>query len=147
MESNAESAETCHIKKQKLLSPNGNLYAKRVNFISKMATSMLKVASDIYKTPLYRTAHSPENFSDEWAFFFPCIKFTFVVTQIATKSWIKNHHFFHLSQNKCTVSALFLHGFKGCKGYSDLQNTTKGAEIAGRKITMLCTKITKTRNF
>ena len=35
MESNAESAETCHIKKQKLLSPNGNLYAKRVNFISK----------------------------------------------------------------------------------------------------------------
>ncbi len=35
VESNAESAETCHIKKQKLLSPNGNLYAKRVNFISK----------------------------------------------------------------------------------------------------------------
>ena len=30
-----ESAETCHIKKQKLLSQNGNLYAKRVNFISK----------------------------------------------------------------------------------------------------------------
>ena len=54
---------------------------------------------------------------------------------------------FHLSQSKCTVSALFLHGFKGCNGYSDLQNTTKGAEIAGRKITMLCTKITKTRNF
>lgn len=48
---------------------------------------------------------------------------------------------FHLSQSKCTVSALFLHGFKGCKGYSDLQNTTKGAEIAGQKITMLCTKI------
>ena len=40
--------------------------------------------------PLYRTAHSPENSSDEWAFFFPCIKFTFVVTQIAAKSWIKN---------------------------------------------------------
>ena len=60
----------------------------------KMATSMLKVASDIYKTPLYRTAHSPENSSDEWAFFFPCIKFTFVVTQIATKSWIKNHLIF-----------------------------------------------------
>ena len=58
-----------------------------------MATSMLKVASDIYKTPLYRTAHSPENFSDEWAFFFLYIKYTFVVTQIATKSWIKNHHF------------------------------------------------------
>ena len=43
-----------------------------------MATSMLKVASDIYKMPLYRNAHSPENSSDEWAFFFPCIKFTFV---------------------------------------------------------------------
>ena len=28
VESNAESAETCHIKKQKLLSPNGNLHAK-----------------------------------------------------------------------------------------------------------------------
>lgn len=54
---------------------------------------------------------------------------------------------FHLSQSKCTVSALFLHGFKGCNGHSDLQNTTKGAEIAGKKITMLCTKITKTRNF
>ena len=59
-----------------------------------MATSMLKVASDIYKMPLYRNAHSPENSSDEWAFFFPCIKFTFVVTQIATKSWIKNHLIF-----------------------------------------------------
>lgn len=61
-----------------------------------MATSMLKVASDIYKMPLYRNAHSPENFSDEWAFFFlyiKYIKYTFVVTQIATKSWIKNHHF------------------------------------------------------
>ena len=60
----------------------------------KMATSMLKVASDIYKMPLYRTAHSPENSSDEWAFFFPCIKFTFVVTQIVTKSWIKTHLIF-----------------------------------------------------
>ena len=59
----------------------------------KMATSMLKVASDIYKMPLYRNAHSPENSSDEWAFFFLYIRFTFVVTQIATKSWIKNHHF------------------------------------------------------
>ena len=38
------------------------------------------------------------------------------------------------------VSARFLHGFKGCNGYSDLQNTTEGAEIAGQKITMLCTK-------
>lgn len=59
----------------------------------KMATSMLKVASDIYKMPLYRNAHSPENFSDEWAFFFPCIKFDFAVTQTAIKSWIKNHLF------------------------------------------------------
>lgn len=48
----------------------------------------------------------------------------------------------HLSQSKCTVSALFLHGFKGCNGHSDLQNTTKDAEIAGQKITMLCTKMT-----
>lgn len=48
----------------------------------------------------------------------------------------------HLFQSKCTVFALFLHGFKGCKGYSDLQNTTKGAEIAGQKITMLCIKMT-----
>ena len=47
---------------------------------------------------------------------------------------------FHLSQNKCTVSALFLHGFKECNGHSDLQNTTKCAEIARQKITMLCTK-------
>ena len=69
MESNAESAETCH---------------------RKVATSTLKVASDIYKTPLYRTAHSPENSSDEWVFFFLHIRFTSVVTQIATKSWIKN---------------------------------------------------------
>ena len=58
-----------------------------------MATSMLKVASDIYKMPLYRNAHSPENSSDEWEFFFLYIRFTFVVTQIATKSWIKNHLF------------------------------------------------------
>ena len=54
---------------------------------------------------------------------------------------------FYLSQNKCTVSALFLHGFKGYNGHSDLQNTTKGAEIARQKITMLCAKMTKTRNF
>lgn len=54
---------------------------------------MLKVASDIYKMPLYRNAHSPENSSDEWAFFFLYIKYTFVGTQIATKSWSKNHHF------------------------------------------------------
>ena len=60
----------------------------------KMATSILKVASDIYKMPLYRTAHSSENSSDEWAFFFLYIRFTSVVTQIATKSWIKNHLIF-----------------------------------------------------
>ena len=60
----------------------------------KLATSMLKVASDIYKMPLYRTAHSPENSSDKWALFFLYIKYTFVVTQIATKSWIKNHLIF-----------------------------------------------------
>ena len=54
---------------------------------------MLKVASDIYKMPLYRNAHSPENSSDEWAFIFLYIKYTFVVTQIAPKSWSKNHHF------------------------------------------------------
>ena len=107
----------------------------------KMATSMLKVASDIYKMPLYRNAHSPENSSDEWAFFFLYIRFTSVVTQIATKSWIKII-ICHLSQSKCTVSALFLHYFKGCKGYSDLQNTAKDAEIAGQKITMLCVKTT-----
>ena len=111
-----------------------------------MATSMLKVASDLYKMPLYRTAHSPENFSDEWAFFFPCIKFTFVITQTAIKSVVKII-IFYLSQSKCTVSALFLHGFKGCKGYSDLQNTAKDAEITRQKIAMLCTKTTKTRNF
>ena len=106
-----------------------------------MATSILKVASDIYKMPLYRNAHSPENSSDKWAFFFLYIKYTFVVTQIAIKSVVKTI-IFHLSQSKCTVSALFLHGFKGCNGYSDLQNTTKGAEISGRKITMLCAKAT-----
>ena len=94
----------------------------------KMATSMLKVASDIYKTPLYRTAHSPENSSDEWAFFFLYIRFTFAVTQTAIKSVVKII-IFHLSQSKCTVSALFLHCFKGCNGYSDLQNTAKDAEI------------------
>ena len=69
-----------------------------------MAASMLKVASDIYKMPLYRNAHSPENSSDEWAFFFLYIKYTFVVTQIATKSWIKNHlfSFFWGSAHFCT---------------------------------------------
>ena len=54
-------------------------------------------------------------FSDEWAFFFPCIEFTFVVAQIAIKSVVKII-VFHLSQSKCTVSALFLHGFKGSNG-------------------------------
>ena len=106
-----------------------------------MATSMLKVASDIYKMPLYRNAHSPENSSDEWAFFFPCIKFTLWSLK-SPPSHGSKIIIFYLSQSKCTVSALFLHGFKGCNGYSDLQNTTKGAEIAGQKITMLCTKMT-----
>ena len=46
-----------------------------------------------YINRLRRNAHSPENSSDEWAFFFLYIKYTFVVTQIATKSWIKNHLF------------------------------------------------------
>ena len=46
----------------------------------KMATSMLKVASDIYKMPLYRNAHSPENSSDEWAFFFPYFRLPLAVT-------------------------------------------------------------------
>ena len=86
MESNAESAETCHRKV-------ATSTLKVATSSQKMATSMLKVASDIYKTPLYRTAHSPENSSDKWALFFLYIKYTFVVTQIATKSWIKNHHF------------------------------------------------------
>ena len=53
--------------------------------------------------PLYRTARSPENSSDEWAFFFLCIKFTFVITQIAIKSVVKII-IFYLSQSKCTVS-------------------------------------------
>ena len=58
--------------------------------------------------PLYRTAHSPENSSDEWAFFFLYIRFTSVVTQIAIKSVVKTI-IFYLSQSKCAVSALFLH--------------------------------------
>ena len=141
VESNAESAETCHIKKQKLLSPNGNLYAKRVNFISKNGN--LHAKSGKWHI---QNAHSPENSSDEWALCFPYFWLTLAVTQTAIKSWIKII-IFHLSQSKCTVSALFLHGFKGCNGHSDLQNTTKGAEIAQWKITMLCIKITKTRKF
>ena len=95
-----------------------------------------------YINRLRRNAHSPENSSDEWAFFFLYIKYTSVVTQIAIKSVVKTV-IFYLSQSKCTVSALFLHGFKGCNGYSDLQNTTKGAETIGQKITMLCTKMKK----
>ena len=64
----------------------GKQCGKCGNFFPQMATSMLKVASDIYKTPLYRNAHSPENSSDEWAFFFPYSRFTFAVTQTAIKS-------------------------------------------------------------
>ena len=73
MESNAESAETCHRKV-------ATSTLKVATSSQKMATSMLKVASDIYKMPLYRTAHSPENFSDEWAFFFPYFRLTLAVT-------------------------------------------------------------------
>ena len=51
-----------------------------------------------------------------------------MVTQTSTKSVVKII-IFHLSQSKCTVSALFLRGFKGCNGHSDLQNTAKDAEI------------------
>ena len=54
---------------------------------------------------------------------------------------------FHLSQSKCTVSALFLHGFKGCNGYSDLQNTTKGAETQSSKPAMHRREMTLKRNF
>ena len=86
MESNAESAETCHRKV-------ATSTLKVATSSQKMATSMLKVASDIYKMPLYRNAHSPENSSDEWAFFFPCIKFDLAVSHTAIKSWIKNHYF------------------------------------------------------
>ena len=93
VESNAESAETCHIKKRKLL--------------SQMATSMLKAASDIYKMPLYRTAHSPENSSDEWAFFFLYIKYTFVVTQTNAVKSVGERVIFVCWR----VSARFLHGF------------------------------------
>ena len=114
VESNAGSAETCHIKSG--------------NFIPQMATSMLKVASDIYKMPLYRmptplrtpqtSGHSSFRVSNLplWSLNSPPSHGSKIII-------------FHLSQSKCTVSALFLHVFKGCNGYSDLQNTTKGAEI------------------
>ena len=52
-----------------------------------------------------------------------------------------------MSESKCTVSARILHGFKTCRVCFSLQNTTKGAEITGRKITLPCPKITMTRNF
>ena len=97
MESNAESAETCHRKV-------ATSTLKVATSSQKTATSMLRVASDIYKTPLYRTAHSLENSSDEWAFFFPYIRLTLVVTQTAIKSVVKII-IFHLSQSKCTVFA------------------------------------------
>ena len=54
---------------------------------------------------------------------------------------------FYLSQSKCTVSALFLHGFKGCNGHSDLQNTTKGAQTARSKNTIIRYKMAIQRNF
>ena len=101
MESNAESAETCHRKV-------ATSTLKVATSSQKMATFMLKVASDIYKTPLYRTAHSPENFSDEWAFFFPCIKFTFVVTQIATKSWMLSGRFSFTGTRKSCLEHMWV---------------------------------------
>ena len=73
-----------------------------------MATSMLKVTSDIYKMPLYRNAHSPENSSDEWAFFFPCIKFTFVVTQNATKSWMLSGRFSFTGTGKSCLEHMWV---------------------------------------
>ena len=57
-----------------------------------------------YINHLRRTAHSPENSSDEWAFFFLYIRFTSAVTQTAIKSVVKII-IFHLSQSKCTVFA------------------------------------------
>ena len=69
---------------------------------------MLKVASDIYKMPLYRNAHSPENSSDEWAFFFPCIKFTFVVTQNATKSWMLSGRFSFTGTRKSCLEHMWV---------------------------------------
>ena len=129
MESNAESAETCHRKV-------ATSTLKVATSSQKMATSMLKVASDIYKlpTPLrtpQTSGHSSSRISNLplWSLKSPPSHGSKIII-------------FYLSQSKCTVFALFLHGFKGCNGHSDLQNTTKGAEIAGQKITMLCTKMT-----
>ena len=93
----------------------------RLNIILIIIIEIILTACAEMPTPL-------RTFSDEWAFFFLYIRFTSVVTQTAIKSAVKII-IFYLSQNKCTVSALFLHGFKGCNGYSDLQNTTKRAEI------------------
>ena len=54
----------------------------------KMATSMLKVTyTKCHYTELPTPLRTPQTSGQ---FFFPCIKFTFVVTQIATKSWIIN---------------------------------------------------------
>ena len=52
-----------------------------------------------------------------------------VVTRTNAVKSLSDESGFHLSESKCMVSALFLHCFKGCKGHSDLQNTTKDAEI------------------
>lgn len=73
-----------------------------------MATSMLKVASDIYKMPLYRNAHSPENSSDEWAFFFLYIRFTSVVTQIAIKSWMLSGRFSFTGTGKSCLEHMWV---------------------------------------
>ena len=88
---------------------------------------MLKVASDIYKTPLYRTAHSPENSSDEWAFFFPCIKFTFVITQIAIKSVVKIIIFYFIlhpeERMSCQSRKVFV--FSGIEKNKEKQDVKK----------------------
>ena len=113
----------------------------------KMATSMLKVASDLYKMPLYKKMPTPLRTSQTSGHFSSRVSNLPLWSLKSPPSHGSKIIIFHLSQSKCTVSALFLHGFKECNGYSDLQNTTKGAEIAGQKITMLCTKITQTRKF
>ena len=83
----------------------------------KMATPMLKVASDIYKTPLYRTAHSlrtPQTSRHSSS----------RVSNLTLRSLKppSSHGskiiIFHLSQSKCTVSSLFLHGWRAASLWS-----------------------------
>ena len=70
-----------------------------------------------------------------------------VVTQTNAVKSLSDEVVFSLSGSKCTVSARILHGFKTCRGCFSVQNPTRDAEITGRKITLLCSKITMTRNF